>query len=144
MEDKELIQTVSLFCNVIKKYGKRKVMRVVNKLQTDRLSEKINYIIEEIISNSCDLYKIDKSELFRDKISSDAVIVRDICIYLLIKYTSLSNRSIADIFKLKRSSNISDVKARIVLKNDKLKQDQFFLENLDIVSEIINLKIKSL
>jgi len=133
MDNKELTDTVILFCDALKKFGKTKVLKTIQNINNQNISDKTIEITECIIDLSCYAYGVNKNELYRPKISFDATIVRDLCIALMFEHTNTTNKEIAKLFLIKSPSAISHSKRRISEKNPKIKQDLVFIERFDLL-----------
>ena len=126
-EIKEISEVVSLFCDAVKKYGKKKIMKSVSEIHSQSIEEKNIAVIDYIILQSCQFYGIKKDEILKKRVSSDYMDAKNLAIILIKKHTKLSHQKIAEFFKSKARSEISIAISSFKNKNSRYKPDADFL-----------------
>ena len=126
-EIKEISEIVGLFCNAVKKYGKKKIMKSVSEIHSQSIEDNNHNIIDYIMLQSCKVYNIEKEEILKSRVQSDYMDAKTLAIVLIKKHTKLSNQKISELFNSKARSEVSKALHSLKNRNERYKPDADFL-----------------
>ena len=134
-EIKEIANIVELFCDTVKKYGKKKIMKSMAEIHSQKIEESNQAIIDYVIVQSCQCYGIDKAEIFKSRVPSEKMDAKYLAMSIIKKHTNLPNIKIAEVFKSKTRSEVSKALASLKNRNERYKPDADFLSFYSQVDE---------
>jgi chromosomal replication initiation ATPase DnaA len=137
-ETKEIKEVVELLCDALRKYGKKKIIKSFSLIQSQMIEDNNHVLIDMIIDESCKSYNINKSELFKDRISTDATPVKELSISLIKKHTNLSHDKISQIFAYKNRNEVSKCLTSFKNKSKTYKPDVEFIQFYNSIDENVN------
>lgn len=140
----EIVKVAELFCDAVKKYGKRKILTAIKKVHQEKVSNHSHEIVSFILDTVCPKYDLTPLDIKKDKVLRSNLECRELCILFISEYTDLKHLQIASEFNLKSKYEISRAINSFKDKNPKIKQDALFLENYNELKPTIEKFIQSL
>ena len=140
----DIIQVAELFCDSVKKYGKKKMIKAIEYIHRQKITEKSHTIIDFIIDSCCDTYNVNKSEIMKDVVSGDSYEAREMAIVLINQKLNFKQIETARIFNKKSPICVTLAINSFKNKNPKIKTDLIFLDNYKLLNEKVNNFIESL
>jgi len=127
--DEEVIALVKRLAKTIKKVGVKKVVAVLDELDTEEnFIETHKNLISFVIKQTSSSFMVNPEELKRKNIRGSLVEARSMCFILLKKHLELTHEDISGLFGNKNHSLVSNALATFKKLNYDIKTDRKFLE----------------